>query len=133
MLNIARYIVAPYRFNGRDFSGCDCYGLVILWFRHELNIELIDHQHGRASHSEFTDTGYFTEKAHEEFSPVPIEDARLHDVVLIRTGSLTANHCGIKLMGDCILHTMQKTGCITSKLSLWRNKIVGIYRHKGLK
>ncbi len=34
------YIGIPYVIGGRDFSGCDCYGLVRLILLHEYNLEL---------------------------------------------------------------------------------------------
>lgn len=39
-----KYIGIPYRDKGRSFKGCDCYGLVMLWHKQELNISIPDVQ-----------------------------------------------------------------------------------------
>lgn len=37
---IDRYIGIPFEDKGRSFSSCDCYGLVKLYYKHELNIDI---------------------------------------------------------------------------------------------
>jgi len=39
---INKYIGIPYKDKGRDFKGCDCYGLVKLYYENELNINIPD-------------------------------------------------------------------------------------------
>ncbi len=131
MLNVAKYIVIPYVFMGSDFSGCDCYGLVRLWYREELGIELVDFNHGRASSREFVNSNYFAESAHLQFERVEVGASRTHDVVLIRSQSQTPNHCGIVVEG-LLLHTMERVGCTTARLKSWGKYIAGVYRYRGL-
>jgi len=38
--NTSRYIEIPFKNKGRDFDGCDCWGLVRLIYHTEFNIEL---------------------------------------------------------------------------------------------
>jgi len=40
MKNLNKYIGIPFLDEGRTFEGCDCYGLIKLYFKHELKIEL---------------------------------------------------------------------------------------------
>lgn len=129
MLNIERYIGIPYEWNGRSFEKCDCYGLVILYYREELGIELTDYDHRRQAHSEFKNSEYLIENAHKEF--VKVERPKAHDVILIRNKSETPNHCGI-VLGQRFLHCLEGVGCVTSKISTWHKRAHGIYRHKGL-
>ena len=37
-----QYIGIPYLNRGRKFSGCDCYGLVMLFYKGELGIDIPD-------------------------------------------------------------------------------------------
>jgi len=36
------YIGIPYKDKGRTFNGCDCYGLLMLWYKNELSIDIPD-------------------------------------------------------------------------------------------
>lgn len=43
MFSTEKYIEIPYKDHGRDFDGCDCYGLVRLILKDEFDIELPDY------------------------------------------------------------------------------------------
>lgn len=36
------YTGIPFKDKGRDFNGCDCYGLLMLYYKNELGIEISD-------------------------------------------------------------------------------------------
>jgi cell wall-associated NlpC family hydrolase len=48
---ISEYIATPYVVDGRDLSGADCWGIVVLWYRHVLGEELPDWTHADKTRS----------------------------------------------------------------------------------
>ncbi len=128
-----KYLQIPYRFNGRNFDGCDCYGLIILRFKNELGIDLLDYKHGYSKPDQFSDSNYLLENIFNEFEKVEPEKAEKHDVILIRHESENADHIGMLTSKKMFMHSLTDHGVVQSKISIWRRKIVGFYRHKGLK
>ncbi len=131
-MQIADYVKIPYRFNGRDFDGVDCWGLVTLWFRHELGIELLDYKHDKKNSLEVSNSGVFAENAHKEFRPISDDQIQRHDAILMQNASYTPNHIGVYLGGGKFLHSLDEYGTTVSKLSVWRSRICGFYRHLRL-
>lgn len=125
-----KYIQIPYKLNGRDFNGCDCYGLLVLYFKVELGIDLLDYKLALANANSLTDTRYMLENAHNDF--IKIEDPRKNDVVMVCNGSRTPNHCGIVLDNGLFIHTLEGVGCAISKLKTWNKRIYSFHRHKDL-
>lgn len=123
-----RYLDVPYLYNGRTWKGADCYGLLILWFKNELGIDLIDYNHG-TEHWSALDSNIMLANAYREFEKVTEGDARKHDVVVLNNGGVP--HCGVMVDGKHFLHTLERIGPATSKISTWRDRIVGFYRHKS--
>lgn len=118
---------------GRTKKGCDCWGLVKLWFEKELGIELPDFDvsaNDRELVAETIDSG-----RHE---PVwePVDRPKKGDVVAMSTNPHhpgMVNHVGVYLGRYKILHTTEKTGAmiIPSTNLMWSKRIVGYYRWVG--
>ena len=48
MEGVAKYVGIRYQSRGRSFDGCDCYGLVRLFYQAELGIELPEYHYSDA-------------------------------------------------------------------------------------
>jgi cell wall-associated NlpC family hydrolase len=131
-MDITKYLEIPYVWDGRSFEGADCYGLIVLYFREELGIELWDPLELHLPHWKDAErTNVLSLNTEREW--VKVKEARLHDVVLIRLGeSKTPNHCGVVISSSQFLHIQGKPGVSTPKLSLWKPRIAGYYRHRSL-
>lgn len=133
-MNLSRYIGIPYVDNGRSEAGCDCYGLVKLVFENEVGIELASHSNGydgREDHDAISDLVHLETKTWIE-----VDEPRMFDVVLLRSAyeSGEGYHVGVAVCPDRMLHTtLNKSACIEKFTSyLWRNKVVGFFRHADL-
>ena len=102
---VERLLAVPYRPGMADFDGCDCWGLVEIWYRELLGIELTDRSdHPTGPHGLALG---FTERSGWMRQLKPHN----HAVAILRAGGLDAGHCGIYWKGS-ILHTDERAGCV---------------------
>lgn len=123
------YIGLPFMPDGRDRAGIDCWGLVCLVYREQLDIELPSY------------SGVYTEASREALRIVagqyqswrqnwePVDFPRALDVVLFRIGGLNA-HVGIVIDRRHMLHILSGIdSCIEAYAGLiWRDRLQGFYR-----
>lgn len=122
MLNYIKYLEIPYVEDGRGWQGCDCYGLIMLWFAEELGIEIPD----LGLPYQCTLPLETLEQLHSDFERV-VKPQR-HDLVLIRKDPDT--HVGVCMSPKEFMHTLS-AGCHIADIYVWRRNILGFYRHKS--
>jgi len=128
-----KYNSIPYRWGGCTFKGCDCYGIILLYFREELGIDLLNYKYKDLTHEDVIDSRMFAENACNEFVKAGLKNIQQYDVVLFRCdGQRFPGHTGVMSGKYKFLHTTKKHGAAVTRLSLWKDKIYGIYRHKSL-
>lgn len=130
-IKTARYLSIPYKFNGDTFAGCDCYGLISLVLREELGIEIA--QFKMYDSYRDVDEGVFVEHSEDEFTPVAENEIQPFDVLLVYTDRASPTHVGIYIGNGRFLHITRHTRrAIVEKVSIWRDKLYAVYRHKEL-
>lgn len=120
---LADFIGIPYRPLGRDKSGTDCWGLVSLYYRAALGIELPDYTYLNTRDSIFSAIlGNLSAWELRE----PIE---ANDVLLFRIFGIPY-HVGIYLGDGDFLHSFNGTeSCIERLNSInWKPRLLGAYR-----
>jgi len=126
-----KYADIPYRHFGRDFDGCDCYGLLILYFKTELGITLLDYQYNVDQAGHLDDSSLLLQNYHCEWTRISPEEVKQHDVVLLLNELKYPTHCGVMIQRRRFMHCMLDHGIIVSKTSTWRKAIHSFYRHKS--
>lgn len=122
MINFDKYINIPFKHLGRDFSGVDCFGLVWLIFKEEKGIILPD----------FTNLGYSEGLCKEkdkkiirdkinEYNNVLFEIVEKPyqplDIAILFGNGTVANHMGIFIGDEKLLHISKKTKSLVSELN----------------
>lgn len=139
-MNFSKYIGLPYKYQGRDFSGVDCYGLVHLVYAQEKNLELPSF-----TDIEFTRTWYEDEDKHliednlNSFWSIAKEVTPPYtafDCMLFYSSpsKLVVNHCGLYLGDNKLLHITDlntATSEIVRFSGYWESKLYKILRYKG--
>ena len=124
MMDWTPYIGIPFAWHGRELTGVDCYGLLILVYE-TLGIQLPDYEYGDGPNLAplFTHglalPGWQRQQAPAEFSAVLFSICGY------------PLHCGIMVDGTRFLHSrMGINSCIQRVNGLaWRNRVLGFYRY----
>ena len=115
----------PYADGMGELSGADCWGIVELWYRHVLGIDLSDRSEHPAGHDGMQ-AGYDAAQDWQQ-----IETPENNCLVIMRAGRLNAGHVGV-FYGGSVLHSDEKHGCVYEPISkpMIRVKTTCYLRHK---
>ena len=125
-----QFLGIKYKYLGRSTKGCDCYGLLLLYAKEILNVELPDWFY----EEDWVKRGhnYFTEN-YEGYA-YRVDVPEVHDVLLICTDPVikVPNHCGILVKKPNMFIQATYDGVISSYTDslIFRDKIEGAYRIK---
>ena len=132
-----KYFRIPFKTHGRDFSGCDCGGLVWLVYKNELGIELPDWREmysGTRMENSLELSETVSTMLGENGVEVQPEDIRPFDVLSFRIGN-DPIHVGVAVNKRFFLHTMEgRTVVVQEKLDSpqWRHRLTGCFRHERM-
>lgn len=127
---VNKYLGVPFKHQGRDLSGLDCYGLLICIYA-DLGIKLFDIEEDYTTDWSWKSKNYFLENAHKDWEEV--KEARLFDAVGFKNSKGVLNHAGVMLDRDRFINT-NRAGTVINRASdsKWQKRFYGFYRHKGL-
>jgi cell wall-associated NlpC family hydrolase len=127
-IDVSKFSKIPFSEKGRNFSGCNCHGLVQVIYSVNLNVQL------PAYHDE-----YDTLEDREELSRLveqgkvdwrEVESPEPYDLILFRLRSMPT-HLGVYIGKGKFIHCMRDSGTSVEKLNsiVWKERVVGYYRH----
>ena len=119
-----KYLKIPFVFNGRDWSGCDCYGLVRLIWGTELGRWLPKYQYEDNKSAQSDVNSFSGEKS------VKVNAGfKKFDVVIMRSVRY-GFHIGMMINDNKFIHTDEHTGVQIVNIAhpLWQNKIIEVRR-----
>ena len=133
-LSYRKYIGIPFKSGGRDFSGVDCYGIVVLLYREERDILLWDTS--GYNMCDYAKDNHFLSNYHENWSILDKEELEELDVLLFTTDSNLPNiptHIAVYLGENKILHCMSwaPTHISRFKNGMLEKNFHSAYRYKG--
>ena len=124
------YIGIPFSHQGKDWDGCDCWGLVLLFYENEFGIKLPSFHDDYETADKSRQIHSVTNR--EKDSWKRFDEPEYGDVILMRFRGFEC-HVGIYLENDKMLHIMRGTdSCIENlKDNKWRPRITGFYRYEN--
>lgn len=132
----SKYIGIPYKWEGRDQGGCDCYGLCRLIYMEEYGILLPAYEgYNPPDEKEraIVASVIFREMAKlDEFDRVD-PPPKIGDGFIFRIGALPV-HCGIYVGEEWMINIQKGTDACLSRYKgpKWASRLEGIYRHRSL-
>ena len=127
-MNLSNYIGIPYKINGRNEKGLDCYGLIIDIYKKHFSINLPDFNSSFLSSSDQAIPNK-AKKESEYWTPVNYNSRKQGDVILFNIGG-NPFHIGLILDQSKMIHTLEGHNCVIESYSgaRWRSRFEGIYR-----
>ena len=116
-----KYLDIPFVIGGRDWTGCDCYGLVRLILAEQFGKQIPDYAEG---YSELT-TDALRPIADAIVGGVPsdvVTCPRAGDVALIALKGYEF-HCGVFIDSNTVIHTDRNTGPVIDDIR--RSRLFG--------
>ena len=124
------FIEIPFKPDGRDRNGCDCWGLVCLVYREKLGIELPEYKgvFEAQTIAQLKNVSRVMEREKESW--VRVEKPHEFDVVMIRSGAY-AWHVGIVIDRRRMLHVMSGINSTVEEYAGmdWKNRIEEFRRY----
>lgn len=123
------YINIPFEEHGRGWDGCDCWGLVVLFYR-DMGVDLPEFVGQYQSTTDRENIEKLTSQERETWERV--EEPKVGDVVLVNIYKQPV-HTGIYIGGNKMLHVMRGRQSCVENLNdpEWRNRIEGFYRYNA--
>lgn len=124
---MTEFIGIPYLEGGRDYTGVDCWGLVLLFYRDFFGEDLVDPANGKAVSQDEAARLMDVEKATIQAAPVPVPE--IGDIALMAFRGRPI-HVGVYVGNGRLLHVMKG---IDSVIESWesprlRGRVRGYYR-----
>lgn len=129
MCDVTSYLGIPYVSKGRDFNGCDCWGLVHLFYQKEYNLELPTYSSWYIDVENLSVLDY-TVNTNKSIGYTQVQEPKFGDIILFKIKGFIV-HCGIYIGNNEFLHNFFGTNsCIESLDSIkWNRRIEGFYRY----
>ena len=131
MFDTNKYLSIPFLEFGRDFYGCDCYGLVRLIYKNEFEIDIPEFC--GIGHKEYLKISDKIDQCKCTSDWKSVNSPRLGDVVLLKNKGV-ATHVGLLVSADKFIHMSENIGCSIDGIagSRWNSRIEGFYRNVRL-
>jgi len=126
-----KYLDIPFVEKGREFSGCDCWGLVVLFFKTEFGINIEDHSAEYKDVHDLQSIAGISAKEKDRWIKVEGNPQR-GDVAEICWGR-NNYHVGIVPTAGYLLHIEEGTTAriVPLRSERIKRRIINFWRHVG--
>ena len=123
----------PFRERGRDYDGCDCYGIVFLAYRDVLGLSLPSFAEAYTTTEDRAALAALIDGEMGPWVEIPAGQERALDAVLMTEGRFP-RHIGIVVKPGFVLHVARSHESRIERYdsSRFRRRVHGFFRHRAL-
>ena len=127
MIDVSKYAQIPYKDRGRDFDGCDCYGLAILIHKEEYGRTIADVFYPTSENPEAI--AELIDSTRPTIGAKIVRSPEEGDLLLMLIGG-ELSHIGIYVGSGMVIHTSKHYGTCCERIDgpRLRGRIEGYYR-----
>ena len=132
MIDVLPYLLVPFVDRGRNWDGCDCWGMVRLIARYEYGLDYPALDGRYATSDDGGAVGALIEAERDNWQPIEHGTERGGDFVTLAVRGSEA-HVGTVLEPGLMLQTIKTTGPVVAsyKRNPWRKRVREFYRWKA--
>ncbi len=126
-MNLSKYIGLSYKPKGRDNDGIDCWGMVQLFYREELNIDIPSYAE---DYKNPNDRKSVSAAIIDNIGNwVKVATPKFGDMLLFEILGLPL-HTGVYIGDNDFLHSFYNTNSCIERLNSinWNRRLLGVYR-----
>lgn len=126
--DVSSYIGIPYLSKGRSREGCDCWGLVRLFYREQKGVDLPSYSESYTDSAEIDETKLAVSAGRVNW--LKVETPLPGDVVLMKLRGEPV-HVGVYVGVGMMLHVRSGVNACLQRLSapFWKQSLEGFYRY----
>lgn len=129
MKDYTKYLLIPYKHQGRTFQGADCFGLLRLFYKEELSIDLPDFTEDY-SKDWWLHSNFFLDLC-ESYGFVKTNEFALGNIVFFRNNGVKVGHVGVVLTDGMFLHMGTYGANITSYTTgIYQRQLHSVYSYQ---
>ncbi len=130
-MGLSQYIGIQYGDHGRSRLALDCWGLVWMVYEEQFQIELPSYSEAYTSAEDSKNVERLINGELGPWSEVDAKNADFGDVLLFRIAGNVC-HTGLMVSHGLMLHVMKGIDVCLERYtrSMWRHRLIGIYRHE---
>ncbi len=129
-----KYRRIPFADVGRDWSACDCWGIICLIYWEELGIKLEGYEAAYSDTTERKTLAHIVSAEHQKNwrDLEPGEKPQPFDVIILKIGGI-ASHVGIVTKPGSMLHCSKDVNTVHEPYTRlqWKDRIMGFARYVG--
>lgn len=124
------YVGVPFKGFGRTPAAWDCWGVIYHIYKTHFGIEVPTYRSDYSNAEDLEEVNQLTRQERGRWNKIDAGDERFGDVVLCRSGDAFC-HVGLVVERPNMLHVERGITTIVESYTglLWKNRIVGFYRH----